>query len=147
MFLNCGVGENSFESLLDCKEIKPVNPKGDQSWIFIERTDADGEAPIFWLPDAKNWFIGKTPDTVKDWSQGEKGMTEDEIVGWHYWLDGYEFEQTLGVGDGQGSLAVHGVVKSQTRLSNWTELNWWVRLFLLKWVFEEVLIFLKLINN
>ena len=147
MFLNCGVGENSFESPLDHKEIKPVNPKGDQSWIFIERTDADGEAPIFWLPDAKNWFIGKTPDAVKDWSQGEKGMTEDEIVGWHYWLDGYEFEQTLGVGDGQGSLAVHGVVKSQTRLSNWTVLNWWVRLLLLKWVFEEVLIFLKLINN
>ena len=97
--------EKTLESPLDCKEIKPVNPKGNQSWLFIGRTDAESEAPILWPPDAKNVLIGKDPDTGKDWRQEEKGMTEDEIVGWHHWLDGHESEQTLGVGDGQGSLA------------------------------------------
>ena len=99
------VGEDSWESPLDCKEIKPVNPKGNQSWIFIGRTDAETETPILWLPDAKNWLIRKNPDAGKDWRQEEKGMTEDETVGWHHWLDGHEFEQALGVGDGQVSLA------------------------------------------
>ena len=97
--------EKTLESPLDCKEIKPVNPKGNQSWIFIRRTDAEAETPILWLPDAKNWLIGKDPDAGKDWRQEEKGMMEDEMVGWHHWLDGHEFEQAPGVGDGQGSLA------------------------------------------
>ena len=91
------------ESPLDCKEIKPVNPKGNQSWIFIGRTD--GKVPILWPPDAKNWLIGKDPDAGKDWRFKEKWMTEDEMVGWHHQLDGHEFEQALGIGNGQGSLA------------------------------------------
>ena len=82
----------TLESSLDCKEIKPVNPKGNQSWIIIGRTDAKAETPLLWLPDAKNWLIGKDPDAGEDWRQEEKGMSEDEIVGWHHWLDGHEFE-------------------------------------------------------
>ena len=100
--------EKSLESPLDCKEIKPVNPKENQSWIFIGRTDAEAETPIIWPPDGKNWFTGKDPDAGKGWRQEKKGMTEDEIVGWHHWLNGHEFEQALGVGDGQGSLACCG---------------------------------------
>ena len=92
------------ESSLDCKEIKPVNAKGNQSWIFIGRTDAIAKIPILWPRDAKHWLIGKDPDAGKDWRQDEKEMTEDEMVGWHHQLDGHEFEQALGVGDGQGSL-------------------------------------------
>ena len=84
--------------------VKPVNCKGNQSWIFTGRTDAEAEAPIFWPPDAKNWLTGKDPNAGKDWRQEEKGMTEDEMVGWHHWLDGHEFEQAPGVGDEQGSL-------------------------------------------
>ena len=99
-----GVLENTFENPLDCQKIQPVNPKGNQSWIFIGRTNAEAEIPILWLPDAKNWLIRKDPDAGKDWRQEEKGMTEDEMVGWHHWLDGHEFEQAPGVGDGQGSL-------------------------------------------
>ena len=94
--------EKILESPLDCKEIQPVHPKGDQAWIFIGRADA--EAPILWPPDLKNWLIGKDPDAGKDWRQGEKGTTEDEMVGWHHQLSGHEFEQAPGVGDGQGSL-------------------------------------------
>ena len=89
---------------LDCKEIQPVNPKGNQPWIFIRRTDAEAESPIFWPLDAKSWLIRKDSDAGKDWRQEEKGTTEDKIVGWHHWLNGHEFEQTLGDGDGQGSL-------------------------------------------
>ena len=92
--------EKTLQSPLDCKEIEPVNPKGDQSWVFIGRTDAEAEAPILWLPDAKNWLIGKDPDAGKDWRQEEKGMSEDGMVGWHHQLDGHEFEQAPGVGDG-----------------------------------------------
>ena len=84
--------KKTLESPLDCKEIKPVNLKGNQSWIFIGRIDAEAETPIVWPPDAKNWHIGKDPDAGKDWSQEEKGMTEDETVGWHHWLNGHEFE-------------------------------------------------------
>ena len=94
-----------FESPLNCKEIQPVHPKGNQSWIFIGRTDAEAETPIVWPPDAKNWLIRKDPDAGKDWKQEEKGTTEDEMVGWHHRHDGHEFEQALGVGDGQGGLA------------------------------------------
>ena len=90
--------EKTLESPLDCKEIKPVNPKGNQSWIFIGRTDA--EVPILWPPNEKNWLIWKDSDAGKDWRREEKGMTEDEMVGWHHRIDGYEFEQALGIGNG-----------------------------------------------
>ena len=93
------------ESPLDCKEIRPVNPKGNQSWIFTGRTDAEAEAPILWPPDAKNWLIGKDPDAGKEWRQEERGATEDEMVGWHHQLNGHECEQTPGDSEGQGSLA------------------------------------------
>ena len=95
--------EKSPETPLDNKKIKPVNPKGNEPWIFFIRTDA--EAPILWPPDVKSWLTGKDPDAGKDWRQEEKGMTEDEMVGWHHWLDGPEFEQTPGSGEGQGSRA------------------------------------------
>ena len=101
MLLNCGIGEDSWDSL-GLKEIKPVNSKGNQFWIFIGRSGA--EAPVLWPPDAKGWLIGKDPDAGKDWRQEEKGTTEDVKVGWHHWLDGHEFEPAAGVGDGQGSL-------------------------------------------
>ena len=101
MLLNYGVGE---ESPLDCKEIQPVNPKRNQSWKFIGRPDAEAEAPILWLPDMKNWLIGKDSDAGKNWRQEEKGTTEDEMFGWHHRLNGHEFEQAPGVNDGQGSL-------------------------------------------
>ena len=91
--------EKTLESPLDCKEIQPVNPKGNQSWTFIGRTDVEAEAPILWAPDAKNWLIGKYLDARKDWRQEEKGMTEDEIVGWYHWVNGHEFVQILGSGD------------------------------------------------
>ena len=94
--------EKTLESPLDCKEIKLVIPKGNQSWIFIGRTDA--EAPILWSPNLKSWLTGKDPDTEKDWRREEKGMVEDEMVGWHHWLYAQEFEQVPGVGDGQRSL-------------------------------------------
>ena len=87
-----GVLEKTFESPLECKEILPVHPKGDLSWVFIGRTDAEAETPMFWPPDVKNWLIWKDPDTEKDWGQAEKGMAEDEMVGWHHWRDGHEFE-------------------------------------------------------
>ena len=98
MLLNCGVGEDS-ESPLYCKEIKAVSPKENKSWIFIGRTDVEAEIQILWPPDEKNWLIEKDPDAGKEWKQ-EKGMTEDEMAGWHHWLNGHEFEQALGVGDG-----------------------------------------------
>ena len=105
------------ESPLDYKEIQPVHPKGDQSWIFIGRTDA--EAPILWPPDAKNWLTGKDPDAGKDW-RWEKGTTEDEMVGWHHWLNGHEFEKALEMTkDREGwCAAVYRVAKSRTQLSN-----------------------------
>ena len=95
--------EKTLESPLDCKEIQPVHPKGNQSWIFIGRTDA--ETPTLWPPDMKNWLTGEDPDAGKDWRWEEKGLTEDEMVGWHHDLNEHEFEQALGFGDGQGSLA------------------------------------------
>ena len=104
ILLNCGVGEDSWESL-GLQGEPTIHPKENQSWILIGRTDAEAEAPILWPPDAKNWLIWKEPDDRKDWRQEEKGMTEDEMVGWHHWLDGHESEWTLGVGDGQGGLA------------------------------------------
>ena len=97
--------ENTLEIPLDSKEIQPVNPNRNQPWIFIGRTDAEAEAPILWPLDVKNWLIGKDPDARKDWRQEGKGMTECEMVGWHHRLNGHEFEQAQGVGDGQGGLA------------------------------------------
>ena len=119
--------EKTLESPLDCKEIKPVNPKGNQSWIFIGRTDAEAEAPLFWPPNAKNWLLRKDPDAGKDWRQEEKGTTEDEMVAWHCWFNGDEFEQALRVGDGQGSLVCctsWGHKQSDTtEQRTWTELK------------------------
>ena len=118
--------EKTLESPWDCKEIQPVQPKGNQSWIFIGRKDAEAETPILWPPDLKNWLICKDPEAEKDWRQEERRMTEDEMAGWHYWLDEHEFGWTLGVGDGQGGLACcspwgHKESDMTERL-NWTEL-------------------------
>ena len=96
--------EKTLQSPLDCKEIQLVHPKGNKSWIFIGRTDVEAETPILRPPDAKSWLIGKDPDAGKEWSQEEKGMTEDEMVGWHHQLNRNEFEQALGISDGQRSL-------------------------------------------
>ena len=114
--------EKTLGSPLECKEIQPVHPKGNQSWIFIGRTLAETETPIFCPPDTKNWLIWKDPGVGKDWRQEEKGTTEDEMIGWHHWLNDHEFEQTLGVGDGQGGLAFCSpwIPKSWTQLSDWT---------------------------
>ena len=96
--------EKTLESPLDCKEIQPVHPKGNQPWLFIGRTDAEAEAPTLWPPDVKSWLTGKDPDAGKDWGQKENKTTEDVMVGWHHWLNGHEFEQTLGDSEGQESL-------------------------------------------
>ena len=114
--------EKTLESHLDSKEIQPVNPKGNQSWILIRRIDAEAEAPILWPPDAKSQLIGKDSDAGKDWGQ-ENGATEDEMVGWYHWLSGHEFEQTQADGEGQGSLVCcssWGHKESDTT-SDWTE--------------------------
>ena len=123
--------EKTPESPLDCKEIQPVHPKRDQSWVFIGRTDIEVETPILWPPDVKNWPVWKDPDAGKDWRWEEKETTEDEMVGWHHWLNGHDFEQALGVGDGQGSLACFIQSMGLQRVGHdwatelkWTELNW-----------------------
>ena len=127
MLLNCGVGNcfgllKTLESPLNCKEIKAVNPKGNQSWISIGRTDSEAESPILWPYDVKSWLTGKYPDAGKDWRQ-EKGMTEDEMVGWHHWLNGHEFEQTPGDGDRQGSLVCCSPwCRKKSDMTEW--LNW-----------------------
>ena len=107
---------------LDTKEIKPINPKGNQPWIVIGSTEAEAEAPVLWPPDANSWLTGKNPDVGKDWGQEEKGATVNEMVGWHHRLNGHEFEQTLGVSERQGRLActVHGVANSWIWPSDWT---------------------------
>ena len=100
--------EKTLENSLDCKEIQPVHPKGDQCWVFIGRNDVEAETPILWPLDMKSWLIWKDPDAGKDWGQEEKGMAEDKMVGWHHWLNGYGFGWTPGVGDGQGGLVCCG---------------------------------------
>ena len=118
--------EKTLESPLDYKEIHPVHLKGNQPWTFIGRTDAEAEAPILWPPDVKNWLTGKDPDAGKDWRWEEKGKREDEMVGWHHWLNGHEFEQALGIGDGQRSLACCSPwgrnESNRTAWLSWTEL-------------------------
>ena len=131
MLLNCSknwcfwiaVSEKTLKNPLDYKEIQPVHPKGNQSWIFIGRTDAKAKTPILWSPDEKNWLTGKDPDTGKDWRQEEKATTEDEMVGWHHQLNGHEFDQAPGVGDGQGDLACCSpwVTKNRTWLRDCTD--------------------------
>ena len=119
--------EKTLECPLGCKAIQPVHPNADQSWVFIGRTDAKAETLILWPPHAKSWLIGKDPDAGRDWGQEEKGMTEDEMVGWHHRLDGHEFVWTLGTGDGWGGLACcdsWGCKElNMTEQLNWTELK------------------------
>ena len=118
--------KKTLESSLDCEKIQPLQPKGDQSWVFTGRTDAKAETPTLWPPDAKSWLIGKHSDAGRDWGQEEKGTTENVMAGWHHWLNGYEFEWTLGVGDGLGGLACcdsWGRKESDmTERLDWTEL-------------------------
>ena len=142
MLLNY-VSEETLECPLDCKEIQPVHPKRDQSWVFIGRTDAEAETPILWPPDAKSWLIGKDPDAGKDWGQEKKGMTEDEMVGWYHRFDIHGFGWTPGVNDGQGGLACcssWGRKESDTtEWLNWTELERvqlfvWLCCFLAVWL-------------
>ena len=118
--------EKTLESPLDCKEIQPVHPKGDQSWVFFGRTNAEAEIPVLWPPHAKSWLIGKDPDAGRDWGQEQKEMTENEMAGWHHQLNAHEFGWTPGVGDGQGGLACCNSwgrkELDMTEWLNWTEL-------------------------
>ena len=118
--------EKTLESPLELKEIKPVNPKGNQSWIFNGRADVEAEAPILWPSDVKSWLFGKDPDAGKEWMQEEKGTTDDKTVGWHHWLNEMNLSKCreLVMDKEPCCVAVHGVAKNWTRLSNWTELNW-----------------------
>ena len=118
--------EKTLESPLDCKEIQPVHSKGNQPWMFFGRNDAKADTPVLWAPHVKSWFTGKESNAGRDWGQEEKGTTEDEMAGWHHWLDGREFEWTpeLGMDREAWHLSIHGVTKSRTRLSDWIELNW-----------------------
>ena len=130
--------EKTLASPLDCKEIQSVHPKGDQSWVFIGRTDAEAETPTLRPPHVKSWLIGKDPDAGRDWGKEEKGTTEDKMAGWHYRLDGHEFEWTLGVGDGQGGLACCGSrghkESDTTEWLNWTEHIVNTQVMLNKWM-------------
>ena len=146
--------EKTLERPLDSKEIKSVNPKRNQSWIFIGRTDAEAETLIFWLPDAKNCLVGKDSFAKKDWRQEERGTTEDEMVGWHGRLDGHEFEKAPGVGDGQGSLAFcspWGLKETDTtEWLNWTKLinlvlyKYWIYVYICKCVCIYVYVYMYL---
>ena len=122
------LGKNVY--LYTCKKIQPVHPKGDQSWVFTRRTDVEAETPILWPPHVKSWLTGKDPNAGKDWGQEEKGMTEDEMAGWHHQLDEHGFGWTLGVGNGQGGLVCcdswGGKELDTTEQLKWTELSWYV---------------------
>ena len=129
--------EKTLESPLDCKEIQLVHPKGDQSWVFIGKTDVEVETPTLWPPDSKSWLIGKDPDAGKNWGQEEKGKTEDEMVKWHHRLDGHEFGWFPRVGDGQGGLAWCGSwCCKELDKTDWTELNWlWINI---SWTYNKL---------
>ena len=135
--------EKTLESPWDCKEIQPVHPKGDQSWVFTGRTDAEAAAPIFWPPDVKNWLNRRDPDAGNDWRQEETRTTEDKMVGWHHRLNGHEFEEALGVGDGQGNLVCcnpWGCKESD--MTEWLNWKWkWlccVWLFATPWTIQSM---------
>ena len=119
--------EKTLESSLDCKEVQPVHSEGNQPWDFFEGNDAEAETPVLWPPHVKSWLIGKDSNARRDWRQEEEGTTEDEMAGWHHWLNGHESEWTPGVGDGQGSLVCcnsWGYKESDTtKQLNWTEVN------------------------
>ena len=138
--------EKTLESPLDYKEIQPVHPKGNQSWIFIGRTVAEAETPILWPLDVKNWLFGKDPDDGKGWRQ-EEGTTEDEMVGWHHWLDGHGFKQALGVGDGQESLeCCSSWGRKESDMAE--QLNWTcILLTILYSVLHTVLLNFPILNN
>ena len=146
--------EKTLESSLDCKEIQPVHSKGDQPWDFFGKNDAKAETPVLWPPHAKSWLIGKDSDAGSDWGQEEKGMTEDEMAGWHHWLDGHDFEWTPGIGDGEGGLVCcdsWGRKESDmTEQLNWTKLNcpnsetWFYRVIILLNFMITILYFLFL---
>ena len=133
--------KETVESPLDCKEIQQVHSKGNQSWIFIGRTHAKDETPKLWPPDVKNWLIGKDLDAGKDWRQEEKGRIEDEMVGWYHWLDGHEFEQALGVGDGQGSLVCCSPW-DRKELDTTERLNW-TETFFFPFAFTQIFIVIR----
>ena len=138
--------EKTLESPLTCKQIQPVHSEGDQPWDFFGRNDAKAETPVLWPPHAKSWLIGKDFDAGRDWGQEEKRTTEDEMAGWHHWLDGHESEWTLGVCDGQGGLACcdswgHKESDTSQRL-NWTELNWMGRDDFLEKEMQPILVFM-----
>ena len=135
--------EKTLESPLNCKEIQPVHSKGDHSWVFIGRTDAEAETPVVWPPHSKSWFIGKDPDSGRDWGQEEKGMTEDEMPGWHYQVNGDGLGWIPGVGDGQGGLPCCGSWgckdSDTTEQLNWTELIYSL-LLLNHWFLKSLLL-------
>ena len=133
VLLNCGV-KKTLKSPLDCKEIQPVHSKGDQSWVFIGRTDAEAETAIIWPPDAESWLIWKDSDAGKDCRQEAKGTTEDEMVGWHHRLDGREFEQAPGVGDGQGSLVCCSPW-SHSKSDMTEQLNWYMCVYMYVYIY------------
>ena len=140
--------QKTFESPLDCKEVQPVHPKGDQSWMFIGRTDA--ETPLLWPPHEKSWLIGKDPDAGRDWGQEEKGTTEDEMAGWHHWLDGHESEWAPGVGDGRGGLAccdswVHKELDTTERLI-WSDLIYRSLASLGRYIPKYFILFIAMVN-
>ena len=134
--------EKTLESPLDCKEIQPVNPERNQSWLLIGKTDAEAEAPIFWPPGVKSWLTRKAPAVGKDWRQEEKGTTEDDMVGWYQQLNEHELEQALGVGDGQGSLACCSPWDSKesdrTEQLNWTDLSIHLSIYLSLYIHTHV---------
>ena len=136
--------EKTVKSPLDSKEIQPVHPKGNQSWIFVARTDAEAETPILWPADAKNWLFGKDPDAGKVWRQEEKGTTEAEMFGWHHRLDGHEFEYAPGAGDGCGSFVCCSPWGHKVGHDWVTELNWRVWLFSVHQVFIDLIDWLYL---